>query len=142
MKKHIYILFLLLLLLGLSQVVKAQVPPPPPPPEPEPEIFVLVEEKAQPIGGYKAFYRHIARSLRYRYPSLAYRNRVQGVVLIEFVVHKNGRLSNMKVLKSVGSGCDEVALQVLRRAPKWRPAIQRGRPTQSKCRIPIRFQIL
>ncbi|WP_299461651.1 energy transducer TonB [uncultured Microscilla sp.] len=140
MKIHTYIL--LLLLLSLSKFAGAQVPPPPPKPIPEPEIFVVVEEKAQPIGGYETFYRYIARSLKYRYPSLAYRNRVQGVVVIEFVVHRNGRLSNMKILKSVGSGCDEVALQVLKRAPKWSPAKQRGRPVQSKCCIPIKFEIL
>lgn len=141
MNKNFYLtLCLLLSVVGWSW---AQVPPPPPPPpEPEPEIFIVVERKAQPKRGYKEFYRYISRQLRYRYPSEAYRKRVQGVVLVEFMVEKDGSFSSFKIIKSVGYGCDKEAIRVLKRAPRWYPAKQRGIPIRCKCQIPIRFELL
>lgn len=131
---------LLLVLSSISWAWAQTVPPPPPEPEPEPEvIFVLVEEKARPREGYKNFYRYISRNLRY--PTMAYQQRVQGVVMAEFVVEKDGNLTDIKILREPGSGCGREAVRVLKKAPKWRPARQRGRPIRSKCWIPIRFKL-
>ena len=142
MNKLTYLTFTLLLGLSLSTTnwVGAQTAPPPPPPEPAPEvIFVLVEEKARPREDYKNFYRYISRNLRY--PTMAYQQRIQGVVVVEFVVTRDGSLTNMRIVKRLGSGCDREAIRVLKKAPKWRPARQRGRPIRSKCQIPIRFKL-
>lgn len=141
MNKLTYLTFIFLLGLSATNWAWAQTaPPPPPPPEPEPEpIFVFVEEKASPREGYKNFYRYISRNLRY--PTMAYEQRVQGIVVVEFVVEKDGSLTNMTTVKGPGSGCGREAIRVLRRAPKWRPARQRGRPIRSKCRIPVRFKL-
>lgn len=141
MNKLTYLVFTILL--GLSNISWAQVvpePPPPPPPKVEP-IFIPQEEKARPREGYKEFYQYISNRLRYRYPSKAYRERIQGVVLVEFMVERDGSLTQMKIIKSVGSGCDREAIKALRSTSKWRPAKQMGRVIRSKCRIPIRFKI-
>lgn len=142
MNKLTCLIFTILLSLGTTawaQVIP-EPPPPPPPPKVEP-IFIPQEEKARPTKGYKEFYQYISNRLRYRYPSKAYRERIQGVVLVEFMVERDGSLTQMKIIKSVGSGCDKVAMKVLKSAPKWRPAKQMGRVIRSKCRIPIRFEI-
>jgi TonB family protein len=94
---------------------------------------------AQPIGGIIEFYRHVGKVVRY--PSKARRNGTQGKVFIQFVVQKDGSLSNIRILKGIGSGCDEEALRAVATSPKWQPAQQRGRLVKQRYTLPIMFQL-
>ncbi|EAY31589.1 energy transducer TonB [Microscilla marina] len=138
MKKQYYFL-LAFLLLGLSQFALAQVPPPPPVKPAPPLVVAFTETKAQPVGGFNNFYRFIHQNLRY--PDLAYNLGVEGRVYVEFVVEKDGSLSQFEVVKRLGSGCDEEAVRVLRTSPRWAPGTQAGRKIRSKFVIPVRFDI-
>ncbi len=101
------------------------------------EIFQFVEQSPEPVGGLKAFYAYIAKNLTY--PAQARRSRVEGKVYLQFVVRKDGSITDIKVLKGIGFGCDKEAIKVLESAPKWKPGKQRGVPVNVHMSIPIIF---
>lgn len=89
------------------------------------EVFVTAEFMPLPEGGYEGFYKLLSKNMKY--PKVAKRNTTQGKVFIEFTVGKSGEVTNMKVIKGIGDGCDEEAMRVLALA-KWKPGKQRGVP--------------
>lgn len=103
------------------------------------EIFTIVEQQPEPVGGLKAFYEYIGKNLNY--PTRAQRNNIQGRVYIQFVVEKNGLLTDIQIVKGIGGGCDEEASRIITNAPKWNPGKQRGRPVRVKMVIPILFRL-
>lgn len=107
--------------------------------EPEVTIFLTSEEEAKPKDGYPAFYKYVQKELKY--PSQARRMGVDGKVYIQFVVEKDGSITDIKVIKGIGSGCDEEAVRVLKAAPKWNPGKQRGKPVRVRRSLPIKFSL-
>ncbi|GIV35995.1 MAG: hypothetical protein KatS3mg032_0374 [Cyclobacteriaceae bacterium] len=106
----------------------------------EGDIYLVAEEAASPQGGITAYYKAIQNELNY--PEEAMRNGVQGKVFVEFVVEKNGTLSHERVVKGIGSGCDEEALRVLQSVNiPWNPGRNKGEPVRSKFVIPIVFKL-
>jgi periplasmic protein TonB len=103
------------------------------------EIFTIVENQPEPYGGMRAFYEYIAKNLTY--PASARRNNIEGRVYIEFVVEKDGSLTDVKILKGIGGGCDEEAVRIIKNAPKWIPGKQRGRPVRVKMVLPVLFKL-
>lgn len=103
------------------------------------EIFTIVEEGAEPIGGYPAFYKFIQKELKY--PSQARRMGVEGKVYIQFVVEKDGKITDVKVMKGVGAGCDEEAARVVGASPAWKAGKQRGRNVKQRIVLPIAFKL-
>ncbi len=101
------------------------------------EIFDIVETQPEPVGGYKAFYEYVAANLTY--PSRAARLDITGRVFIQFVVEKDGSITDVKVIKSLFEDCDEEAVRVIQNAPKWNPGKQRGNPVRVYQRVPIMF---
>ncbi len=87
--------------------------------------FSIVEEPAGFPGGREAFFQYLAQNMQY--PELARRKGVQGRVFVQFVVEKDGAISNAKVVKGIGAGCDEEALRVIASSPKWIPGRHRGK---------------
>lgn len=90
-------------------------------------------------GGEKKLARFLGQSINY--PSQALEKRVQGRVFISFIVEPSGELSNLKVVRGIGAGCDEEALRVLRKSPRWSPGIAEGKPVRSTYILPILFQL-
>jgi periplasmic protein TonB len=76
-----------------------------------------------------------------RYPEVALRAYVQGVVMVVFIVEVNGTLSNIDVAKKIGGGCDEEAIRVTKEMPKWEPGKRNGRAVRVMVRMPIVFRI-
>ena len=103
------------------------------------EIFTIVEENAMPTGGMTTFYRYLVDNMKY--PPQARRLGVEGKVTLQFVVDKNGSISDVMVLKGIGSGCDEEAVRVMKNAPPWSPGKQRGKPVKQRCIMPISFKM-
>ena len=104
------------------------------------EIFVIVEEQPLPKGGYKTFYEFVGQNLRY--PAQARRMGIEGRVFVEFVVEKDGSLTDIKVAKGIGAGCDEEAIRVIASAPNWNPGKQRGREVRVRMIMPIVFKLV
>lgn len=103
------------------------------------QIFDIVETLPEPVGGYAKFYQFLAENLVY--PRVALKNRVEGKVFVQFVIEKDGSLTNLKVLKGIGSGCDQEAIRVLTTVPNWEPGKQRGRKVRVFRTIPIIFRL-
>lgn len=98
-----------------------------------------VESVPEYRGGPKALAMFIASRLRY--PAKARENRIHGKVYISFVIEKNGSLSEFKVIKGIGSGCDEEAIRVLKLSPNWKPGAVKGSPVRTSYILPVSFQL-
>jgi len=113
---------------------------PPPPPkeekkvEEEPTYFVAVEEMPEPIGGIKAIQEKIV------YPEIAKRAGVEGKVYILAFVDESGAVTKAQVLKGIGAGCDEAALNAVLKT-KFKPGKQRGKPVKVQVSIPVIFKL-
>ncbi|MBE7176725.1 MAG: TonB family protein [Mucilaginibacter polytrichastri] len=90
-------------------------------------------------GGLQGWAKYLQRNLRY--PETAVNNETQGRVTVTFIVEKDGSLSDIRVLSGIGSGCDEEAIRVLKKAPKWTPGIQNGHPVRVQYTLPINFRL-
>ena len=103
------------------------------------EIFQIVEEQAEPIGGHGAFRKYLSKNIKY--PGQARRMGIEGKVYLQFVVEKNGSITDIKIIRGIGGGCDEEAKRVLEKAPKWKPGKQRGKPVRVRMVVPIIFKL-
>lgn len=103
------------------------------------EVFTVVEESAQPVGGFPALSEMIGKNLVY--PEQALKQGVQGKVFVEFIVNEDGSLSNFAVLKGIGSGCDEAAMAVIRQSPNWIPGKQKGKVVKQRMVLPVNFSM-
>ena len=103
------------------------------------QIFLVVEETAAPIGGMPAFYEFIGKKLKY--PAQARRMGIEGKVFVEFVIERDGSITDVKAIKGIGAGCDEEAVRVVQSAPKWKAGKQRGKPVRQRMVLPIAFKL-
>jgi periplasmic protein TonB len=126
--------------LDLTAAPPAPPPPPPPPsaepppPPAEPEIFVIVEQMPELIGGLEGLQGRI------RYPEMARRAGIEGTVFVQFVVDEEGRVLNPEVVRGIGGGADEAALEAVRQS-RFTPGQQRGRPVRVRMSLPVRFRL-
>ena len=102
------------------------------------EKFIIVETLAKFPGGLQAFYNFLSKNMKY--PSEAEKLGVEGRVFVQFIVEKDGSLSDIKVVKGIGAGCDEEAVRVLRIMPNWLPGTQEGEPVRQKMIQSILFK--
>jgi protein TonB len=101
--------------------------------------FSFLAEGAQPEGGLHAFYEFVSKKIKY--PAQARRLGIEGKVFVEFIVERDGTLSNVRTIDGIGAGCDEEAARVVTMSPKWKPGKQRGKPVRQKMVIPINFKM-
>lgn len=103
----------------------------------EAEVFVVVENMPEfPEGNVQ---RWISKHVKY--PQLAQENGIQGKVFIQFVIEKDGSISDVKVLRGVDSSLDQEAVRVVKSMPKWKPGMQRKKPVRVSYTLPINFQL-
>ena len=127
-------------------------------------IFEVVEEPAQYPGGQAALMQYLAQNIRY--PKISAENGVQGRVIVQFVIEKDGSLSNFKIVRDAKPVSDGItvnaqgttaegndipkeangalnieALRVLRGMPNWTPAKQRGQVVRMRYTLPVTFRL-
>ena len=110
---------------------------------PEPvaeEIFTFVEEYPEFPGGDKALREYILNNIKY--PEVARTSGITGTVYVQFVVEKDGSISDVKVVRGIGGGCDEEAVRVVKSMPRWKPGKQRGQPVRVYFTLPIEFKLM
>lgn len=107
--------------------------------EKQKNIYWELEKPAEFPGGISSFASYLQENLKY--PIKAQKNKVEGKVYIQFVVNIDGSLSDFKVLKSVGSGCDEEAIRVIKNGPNWKPGTLSGKLVRTRFTQPITFQL-
>lgn len=103
----------------------------------EEEIFTIVEKMPEFPGGMRALFTYLGSELKY--PAMAKDAHIQGKVYVTFVVDKDGSITNVKVLRGIGGGCDEEAVKVVEGMPKWEPGKQRNKAVRVQYNLPINF---
>jgi TonB family protein len=104
-----------------------------------PEIFTIVEEMPVYEGGDEARNKFLADNIVY--PQLALKYKIQGTVYVSFIVEKNGAVSNVKILRGIGGGCDEETVRVVKLMNKWKPGSQNGKNTRVLFNMPVYFKL-
>lgn len=108
--------------------------------EPEEEQpFMVVEDMPEFPGGQAALLEYLRKNIKY--PSICRENGIQGRVLIQFIVNKDGSIVDPEVVKSVNPYLDKEALRVISTMPSWKPGSQRGKPVRVKFTVPVNFKL-
>lgn len=105
----------------------------------EEEIFTIVEDMPSFPGGEAKLFEYLGKNIKY--PQIAKEAGISGIVYVNFVVDTNGEITDVKVLRGIGGGCDEEAMRVVKNMPKWSPGKQRGKPVKVSYNLPIRFSL-
>ncbi len=100
----------------------------------------MVDTPVKFRGGESALLQFISQNLVY--PVIAQEQEIQGSVILEFVVEKDGSIGDVKVIKSLSKECDQAAIDVVRKLPRFAPAKKQGKPVAVKFRLPIRFRFV
>ena len=101
--------------------------------------FALVDKLPSFPGGEQAFGTYLAKSIRY--PKEARDQNTQGRVIVSFIVEKDGKLNDIKVLRDIGEGCGPEAVRVLAESPAWNPGMQNGKPVRVAYTMPVNFTL-
>ncbi len=105
----------------------------------EQEVFTIVEEMPGYPGGDAKMYEYLGKNIKY--PQIARESSIQGRVFVNFVVEPDGSVTNVKVLRGIGGGCDEEAMRVVKSMPKWKPGKQRGKAVRVSYTLPVVFKL-
>jgi len=103
------------------------------------DVYTIVEEMATPENGIKSFYKELSTQIHY--PQQARTLGVEGRVFVEFVVNIDGSVSELKIKKGIGAGCDQEALRVIGLSKNWNPARQRGKAVSQRLVLPVVFAL-
>ncbi len=105
----------------------------------EEEVFDVVEQMPQFPGGDAELLKYLRGNIKY--PRMASENNIEGKVFVSFVVKSDGSITNVKVLRGIGGGCDEEAVRVVKSMPSWLPGKQGGRPVPVSFKLPVVFKL-
>ena len=105
----------------------------------EEQIFQIVEEPASFPGGMGECMKWLGKNIKY--PTISQENGVQGRVIIQFVVNKDGSIVDAQVARGVDPYLDKEALRVVGQMPKWKPGKQRGKEVRVKYTLPVMFRL-
>lgn len=153
----------LLLLFAAAPVEAQDAPPPPPPPPPPPalnqadalntdEVFKVVDEMPSFPGcedkigqddyhscAQMAMLQYIYENIRY--PEEAKQSAIEGIIVVRFIVEKDGSLTDIVVVRDVGGGAGQEVQRVVASMPKWNPGKQNGETVRVQFHLPVRFQL-
>lgn len=101
--------------------------------------FTVVQKIPQFPGGWSVFMQWLTKNLKY--PHSAQQNKIQGTVVVSFIVNKDGSVANLKVSKSANPILDNEAMRVLKMMPKWKPGMDKNKVCRTMIAIPVAFQL-
>ena len=108
--------------------------------EEEEVIFMVVETMPEFPGGQQALFKYLSENVKY--PVIAQENGIQGRVICQFVVNKDGAIVDVEVVRSGGDpSLDKEAVRVIKSMPKWNPGKQRGKAVRVKYTVPVNFRL-
>jgi periplasmic protein TonB len=102
-------------------------------------VFTIVEEMPSFVGGDEARNKFLVDNIVY--PQQATENGIQGTVYVSFVVDSKGNVTEVKVLRGIGGGCDEEAIRVVKMMPAWHPGKQNGKQVRVLFNMPVYFRL-
>lgn len=101
--------------------------------------FRVVEDLPQFPGGAMELMKWLTDNLKY--PQKAQKKKIEGKVVVQFIVAADGTMTDLKVVQSLEASCDNEAMRVMRMMPKWKPGLQDGKPCRTMVAIPIVFKL-
>ena len=108
--------------------------------EEEEVVFVVVESMPECPGGQQAVFKYLSENVKY--PVIAQENGIQGRVICQFVVNRDGSIVDVEVVRSAGdASLDKEAVRVIKSMPKWKPGKQRGKAVRVKYTLPVNFKL-
>jgi protein TonB len=108
--------------------------------EEEEVVFVVVETMPEFPGGQQALFKYLSENVKY--PVIAQENGIQGRVICQFVVNKDGSIVDVEVVRSGGDpSLDKEAIRVIKSMPNWKPGKQRGKAVRVKYTVPVNFKL-
>ena len=102
-------------------------------------VFKVVEKQPSYPGGDDARIKFLVENIKY--PEVAMKKGIRGTVYVTFVVKSDGSVSDVKVLRGIGGGCDKEAVRVVKLMPKWIPGEDKGKPVNVQYNLPIKFAL-
>lgn len=102
-------------------------------------IYGTVDELPVFPGGDQACANWVVKKLKY--PPKCKKEKIEGFVIVQFVVEKNGKVSNVKAIRSPHPDLAETAIRTMRKMPKWTPGKVGGKAVRSKLNQPVRFRL-
>lgn len=122
-----------------------------PEPEPEPEpvkkappakekVYSFVQKFPEFPGGEAALVKYLVENIKY--PVMALENGIQGNVILQFTVDKEGRIDDIVIVRDIGGGCGQEAVRVVSNMPRWIPGEQQGQKVSVRYTLPVRFQLV
>jgi TonB family protein len=102
-------------------------------------VYYVSETMPSYPGGPAALMKYLSETVKY--PAAAYKNKIEGRVIVSFIVKRDGQLSNAEVVRSVSPELDAEALRVVKGMPKWIPGKQDGKPVNVRYTVPLTFRI-
>lgn len=103
------------------------------------EVLKFAEQMPEYNGGFLAMQKYLQKNIRY--PQAALRMGTTGIVYVEFVIETDGAITDAKVIRGIGDGCDEEALRAVTNMPKWVPGKQNGQEVRVRTTVPIKFEL-
>ena len=122
--------------------IQTYTPPPPPKPveeEATEEIFVVVEQQPEFPGGMSALMKFLGDNIKY--PVIAQENGIQGSVITNFVVERDGSITDVQVVRGQDPSLDKEAVRVIQTMPRWKPGQQRGKAVRVRFTLPVVFRL-
>ena len=102
-------------------------------------FFDVVDTPPSPVGGLKAWSRHLSENLTY--PTTARMKGIQGTVLVSFIVNTDGTIEGIELVQGIGGGCDEEAIRIIKSSPAWTPGMIKGKAVRTRMKIPLSFKL-
>jgi protein TonB len=103
------------------------------------KVLEKAEVMPQFPGGDQAMMKFVSENVQY--PEEAKEKEISGRVMVGFIVEKDGSISDVKVVKGIGGGCDEEAVRVVKAMPKWKPGKEKGKPVRVSYMMPFTFKL-
>lgn len=123
----------------LQELTVVAYPPVETPQKDDDPVFTVVEEMPQFIGGDQALFKYLANSVKY--PVAAQQKGIQGRVICQFVVDRDGKVTEPAIVRGVSHELDAEAIRVVQSMPVWKPGMQKGKAVRVKYTLPINFRL-
>ena len=107
--------------------------------EDRPGVYMIVEQMPEFPGGDKSLFQFIADNTKY--PADAKEKGIKGRVFVNFIVEPDGSVSDIRVLRGIGGGCDEEAVRIVESMPKFKPGMQNGEAVRVSYTVPVFFRL-
>lgn len=103
-------------------------------------IYTTVDVQPEFPGGRKALGKYVDGK-NHRYPEEAKKNKIEGKVVVEFIIHEDGTPGDFKIVEGIGYGCDEAAVEAFKKMPKWNPGMVNGKPVKVRTRMAYLYRL-